>query len=502
MKKYLKSIISCSIAAVTFCAAAITSSAYDYLNNNQFGQTTTFSVKTTTVGAPYFGYFDSARGSWNNVSTWPHISGTNLTDSDSSTNIVKVQSYDETWYGAYTPHGNPFSYFKIRINTSTIEDKATSLGLSASNKAKFYKSVMAHELGHALGLADDPSTTEQSLMKHSRDRTTIVGPQSYDIAAVDSYYYSLSGQSTGSQYRNSQSNSPIVICTDYQWYNGIEELFESADLVVQGKAVQSKDVKLNVGVNTKDSMPYIVSTFNIEKTFKGDSKTNTIEVKQLGGKIKDETYWVQDAEYLKEDRTYILFLKTYDDSPASLLNPVQGMYHVADNENIISREKNDIKLDMNMLNSFVDTRLPSETYELISDYYLYDDYDALYNDADLIIAGEVTKTESLMLNISTEDDDPLPYTVSSVHIHKILKGDYKSNNIDIKQLGGVIDNINYYAEGIEYLEKGQKYVLFLKTFETSPASLVNPIQGMYYLKDDNVIPRDNNKLNVNFKNWI
>jgi hypothetical protein len=57
-----------------------------------------------------------------------------------------------------------------------------------SNKTNNYKqSTIVHEFGHALSLADNPSE-KQSIMRHDRNRNTIIKPQQDDIKGVKSYY--------------------------------------------------------------------------------------------------------------------------------------------------------------------------------------------------------------------------------------------------------------------------------------------------------------------------
>ena len=59
------------------------------------------------------------------------------------------------------------------------------------------ESVAAHELGHALGLADNKSNVESEenqLMHNKRDREVIVGPTPSEALAVSSYWRQYHGR--------------------------------------------------------------------------------------------------------------------------------------------------------------------------------------------------------------------------------------------------------------------------------------------------------------------
>ena len=56
----------------------------------------------------------------------------------------------------------------------------------------------------------------------------------------------------------------------------------------------------------------------------------------------------------------------------------------------------------------------------------------------------------------------------------------------MKQLGGTIDRVHYVQEDAMTIEIGNTYIMFLETYENSPASLINPIQGIYEYKDGKI----------------
>ena len=51
-----------------------------------------------------------------------------------------------------------------------------------------WKSALAHELGHSLGLDENFDTNTDSLMCQYRDRTIVVTPQKMDLSGVKKNY--------------------------------------------------------------------------------------------------------------------------------------------------------------------------------------------------------------------------------------------------------------------------------------------------------------------------
>ena len=116
---------------------------------------------------------------WNSTSAGTNITVTTIV----SAYTCEVDSYADSWYGVMIPtlvsSGN-LNKAAIQINSRTCN--------SASN---WRKSTITHEMGHLLGLKDDPPILDDSsLMNHGRDRNSIYVPQPYDIMNVK-YYYSI-----------------------------------------------------------------------------------------------------------------------------------------------------------------------------------------------------------------------------------------------------------------------------------------------------------------------
>jgi hypothetical protein len=88
-----------------------------------------------------------------------------------------------------------------------------------------------------------------------------------------------------------------------------------------------------------------VRSVEISKVYKGNVRAGqTIEVKEMGGIVDGITYKIADSTPLSTDNSYTLFLETYPDSPASLLNPDQGKYPLDAAGNVSSLPGNSITM--------------------------------------------------------------------------------------------------------------------------------------------------------------
>ena len=136
-----------------------------------------FTVRPVNVNDVWIGYLDTARGYWNATSA-----GTHITRTTTSKNTYTAGRWNYSWGGRYTPSGSGSGRtFTIEVNVQYLEARA------GSSLKTWILSTSTHELGHALKLADNPSTTKASLMKYDRDPAKIYKPQSYDISEVVKY---------------------------------------------------------------------------------------------------------------------------------------------------------------------------------------------------------------------------------------------------------------------------------------------------------------------------
>lgn len=170
----------------------------------------------------------------------------------------------------------------------------------------------------------------------------------------------------GSAATETAKKEVVLMDASFPTYNNIDELANQADLIIEGKILKSSfkliniaeepadpnDEKLNPGGDISDSpaIPYTIYDVEVQKNYKGKAaEKEIIQVKQVGGEDQKHTFKVEDSEELKTNENYVMFLATFENSPASLLNPVQGSYTVEDDGTIKGNEKNHIKIEMNNL---------------------------------------------------------------------------------------------------------------------------------------------------------
>ena len=386
---------------------------FSYLADNKYCHSTSIKVDLSSLNSTFKGYFKNAMSNWSGTATF--------TEDKNSNNKVYTDSYPDSWYGLHSSYkyqnSGEFAKFEIKINQRTLKADAPSGKL-----VSYYKSTMTHELGHTLGLADNPVTNAESLMKHNRDRALIIKPQEFDKDAVNhnlgstqlkstssaisagtndenpdtgwdtivfcgddidevnneetlydedsyedfdwyayfgtDYTYSDDDDESFEEEFDSDSNCDgvdsldvpydVFIDADYKEYDSISDVYANSDLVVVCTVGDSTTKMLNVGNNGSEYLPYTVSNINVIGTLKGYNDKRTIKVKQLGGTINNTRFISEDVENLNENDMYVLFLKIYDNGVASLINPVQGMYHI-DGSKIVSREENDLHTNVREL---------------------------------------------------------------------------------------------------------------------------------------------------------
>ncbi|MEO3794959.1 hypothetical protein ABGB14_32515 [Nonomuraea sp. B10E15] len=162
----------------------------------------------------------------------------------------------------------------------------------------------------------------------------------------------------------------MVIEAEYPEYKSAEELFAQATLVVEATLSTTSRVRREAEPvpDPSDTDPLsnpmagapqqadpsaaappgdvvTVHDAKVLKVFKGSAKPGqTVEVKELGGTIDGVKYEVEHATPLKGGGSYLLFLETYADSPAAMLNSDQAQYAVSGTGDYVALPANSIKL--------------------------------------------------------------------------------------------------------------------------------------------------------------
>lgn len=123
---------------------------------------------------------------------------------------------------------------------------------------------------------------------------------------------------------------------DYPWYTSEAELVGAADVIVTGRTVDSQE-------GTWEEIPYTVLTVEVTGVAEGAVTVGDhIEVKVPAGK--------ELPAALEEGNSGILFLATYPDAPASLVNPDQGVYLLDPSTGVITADPdNPIQLSDDLL---------------------------------------------------------------------------------------------------------------------------------------------------------
>ncbi|GIF00477.1 hypothetical protein [Paractinoplanes rishiriensis] len=160
--------------------------------------------------------------------------------------------------------------------------------------------------------------------------------------------------------------NPVIYAGDYPVYGTAKDLYRTANLVVEARLVESRVVKEAEPVNQgsdpktnpqagapagKDAPPAppplveTVFTAEVVGVHKGAAKAgDRVEVKQMGGTVDGVQYIEDKQTSMAVDKTYLLFLATFPDSPAALLSPEQGKYLVGADGSLTAMSGNSITL--------------------------------------------------------------------------------------------------------------------------------------------------------------
>jgi len=130
---------------------------------------------------------DEGTRSWNNITPSTRVA---FQTNTSSSNLVTADA--PNWANpnlvgvAYTDGvGNRITNFIIILHTTRIPNGAVTLSITTETLAMM---VMAHELGHIIGLEDNPLGTNDSIMLAPHQNRIITRPTAFDITSVNMLY--------------------------------------------------------------------------------------------------------------------------------------------------------------------------------------------------------------------------------------------------------------------------------------------------------------------------
>lgn len=180
-----------ALAFITVCAASLTLAAPASATCLRGGLGfTNINSQLINVQGSSFDYWirilQASNKNWNDLGA-----GTRMGIASSSAGRVAPGEYDASWGGQYIPEGTRGynAGFRIEINAKTIRKYyPRSVTPSADH---WNRVIMAHELGHALSMDDDPGNLpsgQYSLMKYPN----FVGPF-YDQFRDWGYYNTPTG---------------------------------------------------------------------------------------------------------------------------------------------------------------------------------------------------------------------------------------------------------------------------------------------------------------------
>ena len=200
---------------------------------------------------------------------------------------------------------------------------------SSTESYKAWKGVIVHELGHSLGFADN-AAHYPTLYTYRRNRARVNYLQAPDIFTIKSLYkekynidISKSQEDINAQVAalglgtSAQADIPsgriLSIQFDYPTFTD-NELYDKADLIVEGKLEFDRCENINIG--SEDS-PLILE-YNIYKII-----PNSV----IKGEITNYELKIHVSENIDigVDNIYKLYLKQFENTPCSLMNTQQGI---------------------------------------------------------------------------------------------------------------------------------------------------------------------------------
>lgn len=124
--------------------------------------------------------FHTSRADWNSAVSHTGVYFQEVPGSGHS--WITDNQVSNTWYGYYYVIDR---YLLVgRVTKFHIELNRNILVNESSNCKR---SVITHELGHALGLGDNPPET-RSIMRYDRNRDTMFRPYPDDVRGVEAYF--------------------------------------------------------------------------------------------------------------------------------------------------------------------------------------------------------------------------------------------------------------------------------------------------------------------------
>ena len=246
--------------------------------------------------------------------TFPAI---NMVVDESANNTVELTTEVlEDAINAYITMHYSSKYFSVHFNQPEMEKVAGEY--SDSNRK--WLSTIVHEFGHSLGVGDYAGHLP-SMYDYSRDLEACVYLQPNDIAFIEHLHKEMYDIDLTTTQENIQSqaanfegfdNSSMKdkYFFDYPVYDNIEN---SSDVIVDCELKFIKNQKINIANDQIVEFDYEIYQIEPINIIKGELKNKQLKIH------------VDNNLDLDENSKYRLYLKQYDHSPCSLINPYQGI---------------------------------------------------------------------------------------------------------------------------------------------------------------------------------
>jgi len=99
--------------------------------------------------------------------------------------------------------------------------------------------------------------------------------------------------------------------------------------------------------------------------------------------------------------------------------------------------------------------LSSHVYALTVEYI---GLERMTKESQLVVYGRVVSSYSVW-------EDKSIFTYTTIEIKELIKGEYKSQTIVVKQMGGTVGYVSQVIDGTPKLERGKEVVLFLRDWK-------------------------------------
>jgi len=216
-----------------------------------------------------------------------HIS---VTDDAQCENVVTYGIVPEGWAGLCV-YRKSDGFFHIYVST----DKT---GLPSETRVK---GTMVHEFGHLMGLADNAYAINESLMCYSRDSARVTFFQPSDIAKLKRWYDIPQGMTSDA------NDEDVSVLFDYPCYDDRED---AADIIAEGEIVPAGTTILNFkGMHLACNLYRLKEVSPVKGIDSGEDLL-----------FKTDPNTVLDPY----DRVRV-YLKKFQDTAPSLINPEQGI---------------------------------------------------------------------------------------------------------------------------------------------------------------------------------